>query len=928
MVKADIENVSKQIPITTHRTFIVLKRSGIGTSRGATAPMMEKLLIRCTAESDSDVRLLLAVCLGEVGAISETLLGEMRIGIAMGDEAIDLPTSSFKWRLEQPPWQSQAVKYELQLVTRHLVVALKAAPSSTDQHKIAFAIQQLLHLLNSFGAESEHADPNGLQSPLKGTMTKWLKENLEQSGQYDLIEPYFSSDFKEKVRKMFDVRHLRQITNPTIGTPQSSDSYASKKPPFFKISAGYFTWMSSFCRWMIQGSKTSNLSPTGWKDFFFACRTAIRTEAGLNVAEFIIPLLVLDRICFGTSEDRLLVHRELSEILEVRTKAFMDNSDRQKAVSVVFMIIDTLRVWSEREVEERSRGRSSTVASSRNRRHIANKAPPNISLQSWPAEDSIERISELLKDIPLCLQAEAAQVFGMNALALQRLELEAREHSVLDIFEKSVEEQKKDASEGQSPVFHTFAVPKGENFSIERIKTVLSKLDDCDTMAAISQDSLYFDPLQQIKDSIREKLSSDDYESALQEFERALQASSTCDRDPGVIQGLLRCLIELGRYESVLNQVGGLRQSPSTDKRDCDDQVTFSYAVEAAWKLGNWQTLSELLHDKLNSSVSQGLDAYQMAVGKAILGLHRQNYASVDSAIKVGRESVMQNLSSAARESYERSYDNIVSLQVLRELENAKEAFSLNDQGGKVDLAEIAYSTAMNGWSWDGRVDVVTLRGTLAIISTRIALARLDADPLLMGSLFLQSGHRARKNRRWTIAENLLLQAQAAVTALKGNTLAGSPKLVQLVYSSQVQLAKLKFSGGECAVALKLLGQRTVDRTVAKMLPSIENYDILVKLATQCEKQLVLECSGMLESVYEEDLKVINRFASRLLQLTRWASEVGLKGTSEILDRFRLIQKLTPEWEKGEACSESNFMNILRSYCRLYFRSFLLWEIC
>ena len=172
----------------------------VGSSRGAAASMLEKLVSRCIVESETEVRIRLATCLGEVGAISETILGELKISGSTGDEAIDSPTSSFKWRLEQPPWQSQPVKYELQLVTRHLVVALKAAPSTTDQHKIAFAIQQLLHLLNSFSGENGQACSDSASKDSKGKMTKWLKENLEQSGQYDLVEPYFSSDFQEKVR--------------------------------------------------------------------------------------------------------------------------------------------------------------------------------------------------------------------------------------------------------------------------------------------------------------------------------------------------------------------------------------------------------------------------------------------------------------------------------------------------------------------------------------------------------------------------------------------------------------------------------------------------------------------------------------------------------------------------------------------------------
>ncbi len=648
---------------------------------------------------------------------------------------------------------------------------------------------------------------------------------------------------------------------------------------------------------MIQGSRASDLTLNGWRDFFFACRTAIRTEAGLNVAEFIIPLLVLDRICFGTSEERLLIYRELAEILEVKTTVFMDNTDRQKAVNLVFTIMDTLRIWSEREVEERSRGRSLTIVSGRNRRHASNKSTTNPVSQSWPAEDSIERIAELLAKIPLNLQAEAAQVFGMNALALQRLEFKAREDAMLEIFEKSVEDQKTDASEGRLLGSHNLTDPTGESINIEAMKNVLSRLDDCETMAAIGQDALNFEPLQQLRDSIREKLSSDDYELALQEFERALQASTTDDRDPSVVEGLLRCLMQLGRYESVLNQVGGLQRNKKSDGSD----ETFSFAVEAAWKLGNWKSLSDFLEES-KGVMKDSSGAYQVALGRAILGIHRQDYSSVDAAIKIARENVMQNLSSAARESYGRSYDDIVNLHTLRELENAKELLSLADQDHNSVLAEVAYSTAMDGWSWKGRLDVATSRGALAISCTRIALARLSSDPVLVGLLFLESGHIARKNQRWTISENLLLQAQATVAGLKRKESAGDPKLVHLVYSSQIQLAKLKFSSGECAVALKILGQRTVDRVVVEMLPNMDNPDILAKLATNCEKKLVLECSEMLE---QGDLKIVNRFARRLLQLTRWASDVGLKGTSEILDRFQLIQKLAPDWEKGKAKFES-----------------------
>lgn len=173
-----------------------------GLARGAVTEMMEKLLTRCVHEADSHTRILLATCLGEVGAIGEHRLGDLKIGNSIGDDSLDSASGSYRWQLDQPPWQSQAAKYELQLLTKHLAAAIKAAPSSTDQHKVAFTIQQLLRLLDKSARQSEvgtvtGSDPNGRE------ISKWLKDKLNEAGVYEVIEPFWSSEFKEKVRSFF-----------------------------------------------------------------------------------------------------------------------------------------------------------------------------------------------------------------------------------------------------------------------------------------------------------------------------------------------------------------------------------------------------------------------------------------------------------------------------------------------------------------------------------------------------------------------------------------------------------------------------------------------------------------------------------------------------------------------------------------------------
>ena len=180
--------------MSTYDSFCSFKT---GMPQGPVTGVMEKLLARCVQESDPYTRLLLAKCLGEFGAIGEHYLGDLKVG-SLTDESLDSPNSAYQWRLDQPPWQSRAAKYELQLVTRHLVVALKAAPSSSEQHKVAFSIQQLLVLLDRSARQIEGITETETSFNTK-EMTKWLRDKLNEGCVYEIVEPFWFSEFNEKV---------------------------------------------------------------------------------------------------------------------------------------------------------------------------------------------------------------------------------------------------------------------------------------------------------------------------------------------------------------------------------------------------------------------------------------------------------------------------------------------------------------------------------------------------------------------------------------------------------------------------------------------------------------------------------------------------------------------------------------------------------
>ena len=161
---------------------------------------MEALLSRCVHEDDPEARILLATCFGEVGAIDEHHLEEMRpVNSSSGEGA---PHNI------KAPWRSRPIRYQLKLVTSHLVVALKAALTVNDQHKIAFTIQELLSLIDKSSKEGANSSssvkvkddsevPRIESINSKPLMSDWLSAMLRESNVFDVIEPYWYTEFHE-----------------------------------------------------------------------------------------------------------------------------------------------------------------------------------------------------------------------------------------------------------------------------------------------------------------------------------------------------------------------------------------------------------------------------------------------------------------------------------------------------------------------------------------------------------------------------------------------------------------------------------------------------------------------------------------------------------------------------------------------------------
>lgn len=285
---------------------------------------------------------------------------------------------------------------------------------------------------------------------------------------------------------------------------------------------------------MVYGSHKSRQSQ--WSPLFYACRTALRTKAGVGVSELLLPLLVLDRICFGSGEEKAVLLQEFRDAMTFKgewvKQLSMGIGERQKIVNALFTVIDTFTFWSEVEVEKKQ---TPTRRSSTSRAGVDGLGSSG---GDWPVDDSILAIEDVLKEVPLTLQARAAERVGMYARSLRLLEMASR---------ATVADQMYNIAEDTSRVSRAPKSSAGECpvTELDLLKDVLAALGNYETVSVLSEIGTNV----RVSDSIRLKEASDDWGSALQEYERARQVANTTNNHGDLERGTLRCLLELGQLE-------------------------------------------------------------------------------------------------------------------------------------------------------------------------------------------------------------------------------------------------------------------------------------------------------------------------------------------------------------------------------------------
>ncbi|THU91880.1 hypothetical protein K435DRAFT_967914 [Dendrothele bispora CBS 962.96] len=471
--------------------------------------------------------------------------------------------------------------------------------------------------------------------------------------------------------------------------------------PFYPSQATYREWIQLWTTHLI----TIVSGPTARK-IFGVFAVAVRNK-DVSVARTILPHLILNILISGSEADTQMIRSEILLVLEDQVDSNSDSTPDKRLFSAqaVFMLLDHLNKWV-RSI----------------RQNILKEKDNTRSRSTTEFEDQLSRVDSILSSIDQDLMGNAALQCKSYARSLMSFETRVR-----DLRE---------------------ANPNHKDLTVyyERLHEVYAHLDEPDGMEGIS--TMILSP--SLEHQIRHHETSGRWTSAQSCWEVKLQ------QDPDDVEshlGLLRCLRNLGHYDTLRTHVTGvLTRNPTWQN------VLAGFQVESAWTVGAWDDVQKIV-DSYDSQTPS------MVIARILLAIKSKNAATVTKALAAARTVLGAPVAAAGIQGYRRSYDDVLNLHLTHELEiicNTISGSGLKSQP----------RSQRQSLTWKNRVLSARLEATLptfryreAILSMRrtaISLANMNANltKAEIGVSWLASAKIARKAGQQQTAYTAMLQAR------------------------------------------------------------------------------------------------------------------------------------------------------------------------
>ncbi|KAJ7462055.1 hypothetical protein FB451DRAFT_1043857 [Mycena latifolia] len=539
---------------------------------------------------------------------------------------------------------------------------------------------------------------------------------------------------------------------------------------------------------------------------FGVFRQAVRNK-DVVVAHHLLPHLVLNILISGDENDTQNIRKELLIVLEDQVNPDSQSTEDKRLLSaqVVFTLLDHLNKWVR------------IVRQQLSTRKQDNKRSRNASVNQL--EEQLIRVDSILSSINENLMAKAA------------LKCKAYARSLMNFERQIVTLREQTPLSKELPAYY------------ERLHEIYSHIDQPDGMEGVS--TLILSP--SLEHQIRQHESTGQWTSAQSCWEVRLQQSPD---NLDFHLGLLRCLRNLGHYDTLRTHVRGvLTRNPEWQP------ALAGFQVESAWMVGAWEDVQDLV-ERTTSQTSS------IVMARVLLAMRSRDVTAITSSLSVARSVLGTPITAAGARGYRRSYEAVLDLHLTHELELIYDALASLPTGsqGNSQLRQRTV-TNLNG-SLSARLDATlptfrTREPVLSMRRTAFALISSSRQTFAreIGRSWLASAKIARKAGQWQTAYSAMLQAQQSNTRF-----------------SFMESAKLVKATGEPLRALQEL------ENSMRLLGLIEDRADVVDLT-------------------EDDNETKKMKAKAQVLRARWMNESDRFESQPIFNTFLNATELQPDWE-------------------------------
>eukprot|EP00898_Chlorokybus_atmophyticus_P004675 jgi/Chlat1/5208/Chrsp33S05180 len=669
----------------------------------------------------------------------------------------------------------------VKLISDHLSKLFRAASESNIQDAAALAIQEILKLYNCDSAQGSGVDkdlPTVSHEP--GFTGAQLWQALPTEVQ-EVIAPCLSSKF-------------RLTSSPTALPPG-----AIYKPGL------------SFRRWMYNWSRRLYAETQGRRaKVYEACLGIIRHD--METAMFLLPHAVFAVLCTGSQAARYDIKMEILAVLNDEPAGMQPvqqrpdkNGAEEVSLQAVFLLLDRMGQWLDSCNEKLYRASVHKLS-----------IPEQVQKE---LKDQAKHVQDLIVGVPYEVLARAASRCRAHARTLlymeQHLRHKAGARNPARVYQPAP---------GQTSDLTVYG-----DQDITFLQEVYRGLDEPDGLLGFLK--LRQQMLPEDKIVISEQAGA--WAEALTGYEQSLRA------DPFNLTnqlGMLNCLLNLGHLQALTTAVDGLLvRLPDQRKKLCN------VAIEAAWRLGDWQRVDEYLQPWRSTDAADC--GFGVELAKILLEMQRSAETFGEKLVEA-KKGLLPALSAASMESHVRAYPTLVRLHMLQELNEAQCALSAasDKQVGKGSLS-------LSSSAWDERLQMT--QPSLWAREPVIAVRRL---------LFSQIGNTGKEAECWLLYAKLCRAVGHHETAALAILEAGKHEPA----TARLEHAKLLWEMRQ--------PHRAIDELQALMpqVISVNNGGDTVSVA-----------------------------AKSVLLLARWVHHTGQSKMEDVIALFKKAQVMAPTWEKS-----------------------------